>query len=57
MLVVGRIATAYVTANAAEAQVHPTISRLEALFAALCPGLDVANLTQMIACEGHIPFL
>jgi hypothetical protein len=50
VFVFGRIATAHVTAGAAETQVYPLIAHFEALLTSVGLGFDVVNLIQMIAC-------
>src|SRR5713226_10051564 len=49
VFVLGRIATAYVTAGEAEAQVYPGIPHLQTLFAALGAWTYVFDLIQMLA--------
>jgi hypothetical protein len=53
VLVLGRIATSYVTARQTEAQVHPTVAGFEAFFAALFAGMPDLNLIQMLAGFTH----
>lgn len=47
VLVLGRVTAAHMSTNAAEAQMHPGIAYLQALFAALPAWRHVADLIQM----------
>jgi hypothetical protein len=49
VLVLGRIAAAYVAAGQAQAEMHPSVTHLQALFAASRVRLYVANLIRMRA--------
>jgi hypothetical protein len=53
MLVFGRIAAADVAAFAANAEMHPSVAHLKALFAALGLWLDVFDLALMPAGLAH----
>jgi hypothetical protein len=54
VLVFGAIATANVSADQTEAQVHPGITHLQALFAAVTAGMYFVNLFQMRTAVGHV---
>jgi hypothetical protein len=49
VLVFGRVAATDVPANHAQPKVHPSVSHLQALFAALGVRLDILDLIQMTA--------
>jgi len=57
VFVLGRIATAHVTAGEAEPQVYPDIPHLQALFAALGVWTYVLDLIQMLTGDhSRFPF-
>src|SRR5689334_9023814 len=51
VLVLGRVTAAHMSTNAAEAQMHPRIAYLQALFAAIPARRHVADLIQV--CTGR----